>query len=239
MIYFWRFLVVFGLLNLANIIIVDGGAGMEPVWCIIIATSFVLSFKKPLNYFFSKPFIKGLFTLGVSCFLLIEGLIVFHGLSLNVPQNSDYLIVLGARVRGEQLSLSLKHRLDVAYDYLSQNPDTKAILTGGQGPGEDISEAEAMHRYLVQKGITSDRLILEDQATDTVQNIRYSFEKIDPQLTDPKVMVVTNKFHILRSKLIAKELGHTVSGIGSRTLLYLIPTYYLRECFAVVAEILL
>lgn len=70
-------------------------------------------------------------------------------MGFNAPVNSDYLIILGARVRGETPSLDLQYRLDVAYDYLEKSPSTKAILTGGQGKGEDITEAEAMRRYLV------------------------------------------------------------------------------------------
>ena len=236
MIYFWRFLSLFSLLNLINIAAVDGGAGMEIVWVGLIIISSILSFKKPFNYLFSHKWVKRLFWTGLSCFLVIESIIIFEGIGFNVPSHSDYLIVLGARVRGETPSLVLKERLNVAYDYLMQNPNTTAILTGGQGIGEDISEAEAMKRYLEEKGITSNRLLLEDQATDTVENLTYSFKMIDSSITHPKVIVVTSRFHILRSKMIANELDWKVDGIGSGTLPFLVPTYYLRECFAVIAE---
>lgn len=238
MIYFWRIVVVFGILNLINIIAVDGGAGMEPVWIGIIAISFIFSFKNISTYFFSNTYIKGIFWLGISIFLIIESMIIFESMQMNVPLNSDYIIVLGARVRGETPSLALQERLNVAYDYLEQNPNTQAILTGGQGAGEDITEAEAMKRYLVQKGISPNRLLLETQAKDTVENLTYSFKMIDPSLEKVEVIVVTSKFHILRSKIIAKELGWQVEGIGAKTLPFLIPTYYLREFFAVVEEII-
>lgn len=238
MVYFWRGLVVFSVLNLINIIAVDGGAGMEPVWLGIIGVSFILSFRKPLKWLFSNKYIKGLFFCGVSIFLVIEGLIVFQSMSFNVPSNSDYVIVLGARIRGETPSLALQYRLDVAYDYLEQNPTTQAILTGGQGSGESITEAEAMKRYLVQKGISSERLLIEDRATDTVENLTYSFEMMGASIENPEVIIVTSKFHILRSKMIASELGWHVHGIGARTLLFLIPTYYLREFFAVITELI-
>jgi uncharacterized SAM-binding protein YcdF (DUF218 family) len=176
--------------------------------------------------------------LAITIFLVTQSVIIFHGLGLNVPENSDYLIVLGARIRGETPSLALQYRLDVAYDYLEQNPSTKAILTGGQGAGESITEAEAMKRYLVGKGISGERLVLESEATNTMQNLSYSFELIDASIEDLQVIVVTSRFHILRSKIIAKELGWKVDGIGAKTLPFLVPTYYLREFFAVVAEII-
>lgn len=238
MIYFWRILVVFGILNLINITAVNAGAGMEPVWVSIIAISLILSFKKPFKYVFSNKYIKGIFWLGATIFLMVESMIIFEGMGFNIPSNSDYLIVLGAGVRGETPSLTLQGRLDVAYNYLSKNPNTQAILTGGQGVGEDITEAEAMKRYLVQKGISSNRLILENKATDTVENLIHSFEMIDSSRQEPRVIVVTSKFHILRSKIIARELGWEVEGAGARTALFLIPTYYLREFFAVVEELI-
>ncbi len=236
MVWLFRTIVIFALLNLANIIIVDGGAGMEPVWIGIIMISIVLSFKKGYDFFFKRAWFKWLFIGCVSFFMIVEGFIVVNGMGINVPAQSDYLIVLGARVRGENLSLTLKARLDVAYEYLIENPNTKAVLSGGQGAGEDISEAEAMRRYLVGKGIDESRLCLEDQSTDTSENLKYSFNIIDAQKEDASVIVVTNRFHVLRSKMIAKDLGKDVSGIGANTLPYLIPTYYLREFFAVVAE---
>lgn len=238
MVYFWRALTVFAVLNLINIIAVNGGVGMEPVWMIIIIGSLILSFKKPLEWLFSNQYVKGVFWFLVAFLVIVEGIIIFQGMGFNASVNSDYLIVLGARVRGETPSLALQYRLDVAYDYLEKSPSTKAILTGGQGKGEDIAEAEAMKRYLVQKGISSERLLLEDKATDTVENLSYSFEMIDMKGEKPQVVVVTSKFHILRSKIIAKELGWDVDGVGARTLPFLVPTYYLREFFAVVAEVI-
>lgn len=234
MVWLFRLMMVFACLNLANIIIVDGGAGMEPVWLAIIVLSFIFSFKKVCHFFFKRTWFKWLFIVCVSFFIFVEGCIMMNGAGINVPKNSDYLVVLGARVRGETPSLTLKARLDVAYNYLKASPETKAILSGGQGEGEDISEAEAMRRYLVERGIDASRLYLEDKSRDTTENLKYSFEIIDDE--DASVVVVTNRFHVLRGKMIAKDIGREVSGIGADTLLFLIPTYYLREFFAVVVE---
>ncbi len=236
MVWFWRVLIVFAVLNLTNIIVVGGGAGMEIVWVAIIIGSFALSFDKVLHWVFGYRIVKGLFWLGVIVFVTIESMIIGHGIKGEDTMPTDYIVVLGARVRGETPSLTLAYRLDVAYDYLVTYPDTRAILSGGQGEGESITEAEAMKRYLVQKGIAPTRLIKEDKATDTVENLRYAFAMLETEDVRPSVTVVTSRFHILRSKMIAKDLGWEVEGVGSKTLPFLIPNYYIRECFAVIEE---
>ncbi len=96
-----------------------------------------------------------------------------------VPQeNLDYVIVLGAQVRGTSPSLSLKKRLERAAEYAEENPGTIFILSGGQGPDEGISEAECMYQYLVAAGVPEDRLIKEDASTSTRENLTFSAEII-------------------------------------------------------------
>lgn len=237
MIYFWRLLFLFAVLNLVNLILYDGGAGMEPIWLAIIMGSLLLSFKRIYTFLFALPWFKALVLISFFLFIVIESFIIVRGFNSPPSQPSDYLIVLGARVKGETPSLALQHRLDKAYEYLIKQPTTLAILSGGQGPGEAITEAEAMRRYLVHKGIPEERLILEDQSTDTSENLQYAFALIEEP--DASITLVTSRFHIFRSQLIAKDLGHSVHGIGSETLLFLIPNYYLREFFAVLAELVL
>ncbi|MCC8105833.1 MAG: YdcF family protein [Clostridiales bacterium] len=96
-----------------------------------------------------------------------------------VPQeNLNYVIVLGAQVRGTSPSLSLKKRLERAAEYAEENPGTIFILSGGQGPDEGISEAECMYQYLVAAGVPEDRLIKEDASTSTRENLTFSAEII-------------------------------------------------------------
>lgn len=239
MIYFWRVVFVFAVLNLINLWIYDGGAGMEPVWIGIIIGSLILSFQKPYHFFFSMMWFKGLVIGGLIVFVIVQLLIIGNGLGGASKVPSDYLIVLGARVRGETPSLELQNRLNKAYDYLVAFPENLVVLSGGQGPGEAITEAEAMRRYLRDKGIDEARMILESTSTNTKENLENSFKLIDRDLKDSRVIVVTSGFHVLRSKMIAKDLGKKVDGIGSSTLLFLIPNYYLREFFAVIAQYIL
>ena len=117
--------------------------------------------------------------------LIISGIIAFIGfiilLIINVsmiksindyPQNKNStVIVLGCRVKEGRPSLMLKRRLDSAYEYLSANPDTFVIVSGGKGNDEIMSEAQCMRDYLCEKGISSDRIIMEDKSSSTYQKL--------------------------------------------------------------------
>ncbi len=238
MIYFFRVLAVVCFLQMIVFEICGGSAGMLPVWLGIGALAIILSFKKIYKRCFRYRVIKLLFALGVMVFVGIEGWIIWTGFNSVPTEQNDFIIVLGARVKGEAPSLILQYRLNSAYEYLEENPHTVAILSGGQGPNEGISEAEAMRRYLVDKGIAEERLILEDKSTSTEENLKYSFEIIEGMKEESTVSIVTNRFHVLRGQLIAADLGKKVGGIGAKDYVYLIPNYYLREFFAVIKEII-
>lgn len=151
------------------------------------------------------------------------------------PQ-SDYLIVLGAGVNGTQPSRSLKERLDAAYSYLTEHPNAVAIVSGGQGDGENISEAQCMYNYLTAAGIHSDRIWMEDQATNTTQNLQFSLDVITDRTGSrpEKIAIVSSEYHLYRANLFALNLGLNTEMIPAKTAI--IPlrwNYYLREIFAV------
>ncbi len=106
-------------------------------------------------------------------FVTIEGLIFLNAAG-NPVQNLDYVIVLGARVKKDGISRSLKERLDTAIQYSEENPETIFVLSGGKGIDEPISEAEAMRDYMVYNGVAPDKILLETHSTSTVENIAYS-----------------------------------------------------------------
>lgn len=161
------------------------------------------------------------------------------GAMCTVPQeNLDYVIVLGAQVRGTSPSLSLKKRLDRAAEYAKENPDTIFILSGGQGADEGISEAECMFQYLSAAGVPEDRLLMEDASTSTRENLVFSAEIIRALDADKdslgSVGVLSNNFHIYRALLLAKQTGYTnVSGIPADSVLVMQPHNILREICAV------
>lgn len=164
--------------------------------------------------------------------LAAEILCISYGMKTPEP-GADYVIVLGAQVRGRTPSYNLARRLDVAYDYLVENPDTIAILSGGKGSGENISEAQAMMEYLLERGIEPERMILEDQSTNTDENIRFSREKMESE--EARVVLATNQFHVFRSIGIARKQGLThVEGLGAGVMWFTVPNLYLREAIAII-----
>jgi uncharacterized SAM-binding protein YcdF (DUF218 family) len=177
---------------------------------------------KQVKVIFWSAFLAGFFV-----FLVLEGKIIYYGNQKAKP-GMDYLIVLGAQVKKTTVSKTLKKRLETAVVYLKENPQTKAIVSGGQGAGEDISEAEAMKQYLVKYKIAADRIILEDKSTNTYENICFSKKLLKKR--NAAVAVVTNGFHIYRAQKIAEKQGiKHVQGLSAPTDSILLINYYVRE----------
>ncbi|WP_246231530.1 YdcF family protein [Sporosarcina jiandibaonis] len=129
--------------------------------------------------------------------------------------SNEYAIILGAKVNGEIPSLSLQYRLDAALDYAQQHPHVYLILSGGQGAGEHISEAEAMTRFLVENDITEERLLFEDMSTSTYENLLYSIEKIPDYIEE--ITIITSDYHLARAKRIARSLGFQADVVAAET----------------------
>lgn len=161
----------------------------------------------------------------------------------NPPDKKSIAVVLGCRVKGEVPSLMLGGRIKAAYGFLAENPDALCIVSGGQGEDEFISEADCMYNELVKMGISPDRLIKENQSTDTFENIRNSSLIIDRLKTsgiidkDEEITIITNEYHQCRAMLIAKKQGINTKSISCRSTIWLLPTYWVRECFGVAFEI--
>lgn len=148
------------------------------------------------------------------------------------------LIVLGCRVKGDIPSIALQKRVDSAYFYLLSNPQSIAILSGGQGKDESLSEALCMKQMLTERGISAGRLFLEDKSTSTYENIRFSMKYVE-ELGADEIAVATSEYHQKRAKLICKRFGLTAYSVSSKTSPILLPTFALRELFALVKEYVL
>ncbi len=173
--------------------------------------------------------------LGALAAAVTEGVVVSEAVSAG-KSGGDYAIVLGAGVDGTRPSLSLRARLEAALRFAEANPDAILILSGGQGGGEDISEARCMYDWLVDKGIDPARLILEDKSTDTRENLTYSLEKL--RALDPDfgtVTIITAGYHIARARMMAEDLGYpqTAAYAAHTSLPVLELNYYLREIPAI------
>ena len=146
----------------------------------------------------------------------------------------DWLIVLGAGVDGDTPSPILQDRINAAYDYLTKHPDTVCIATGGKGDDENLSEAQCIYNHLTQMGISGDRIWMEDQATSTVENFRYSIDLLKQETGSiPKsVGVLSNEFHLFRASLMAKNNGLSPIFIAAPTSDAWTRIYYtVREIF--------
>lgn len=190
--------------------------------------------KSPLIKFGIKIFYI-LITLGIASFLSIETLIIHSSLKKDITK-PDYIVILGAGLWGETPSLTLVQRLDTSLELLKLHSNVKVIVSGGQGPGETITEAEAMKKYLLNNGIEESRIIMENKSTNTLENLyntREVIRKIDNR-DKINITIITSDFHMFRSKFIANRVGFIAYGYPSPILKYLIPAYHIREYFAVV-----
>ena len=144
--------------------------------------------------------------------------------------------MLGAGVNGSKPSLSLQERIQAAYAYLTAHPNTIAVLSGGQGSGEDITEATCMYGELTAMGIDGSRLLLEEKSSSTMENLTFTMELLQAQSGSrpARVGIVSSEYHLFRAGLFAKALGVESVGIPAKTTwVSLRLNYYLREVAAV------
>ncbi len=147
-------------------------------------------------------------------------------------EDCRYLIILGAHVAGSRITDSLRRRLDRAVQYVSCYPQVIIIVSGGQGTGEEITEAEAMETYLIGKGILKEKIIKEDRSASTEENLKFSKRYISD--VSDRVGIVSNNFHVYRALCYAKGLGYQDAcpvACDCHPLLFF--NYFVREFFAV------
>lgn len=183
-----------------------------------------------------------LLTVGILALALFLGILRLQAAMSRQPKkNLDYLVVLGAQVKGTRPSLSLWYRIDRARAYLEQNPETKAVLSGGKGPDEGISEAQCMYEELRKMGISGARLILEEKSASTSENLEFTFELLkerhESHTKNLCLGMVTSNFHVFRSVAIArKKTDCHIYPIPAKSKGFLLPNYLLREFLGVVKD---
>lgn len=178
--------------------------------------------------------------IGVS--LVVAAMIAMHqGAKGHAVAEDTPAVVLGCHVKDGRPSRILGERIDAAYEYLSSHPQAIAVLSGGQGEDEAISEAECMYRELTARGIDGSRLYKEESSVNTPTNLRHSREILEEVLgadsawtEDHEIALITSEFHCYRGCLHAKQEGLSPVAYASKTTMpYVIP-FYLREIVAVV-----
>lgn len=182
-----------------------------------------------LRYVVLAAFLLGLAVFGILCCLVISGM------KASGSANLDYVVVLGAQVKGEAPSRALRKRLEKALEYASENGNTILILSGGQGPGEDITEAECMRRWLTEKGIAKERLVLEERSVSTKENLEFADALTGCK--EKRTGILSNNFHVCRAVKLAKKLGYEQCwGIAASSDPVMQAHYVVREVFALVKE---
>lgn len=184
--------------------------------------------------------IIGLYYFGLLIIAIVIPVLFISGGTDNVTYEEDAIIVLGAAVRGEEISGALQKRLDVAIEYYQENPNVIIVVTGGQGPQESITEALAMERYLLANGIPKDNIIKEENATSTYENFKFSKKILDEYFkgqgqVDYTIAYITDDYHIYRAGRLAKIAGlGEMTHCHSNTHKSIILPSGLRECMAIV-----
>lgn len=174
----------------------------------------------------------------VCSFIIIETLI-FYSAKENKTDDVDFVMILGAGLKGDRITATFKNRLDMGYDYLIKNQRVKVIVTGGKGIGETITEAEAMKKYLVNKGIDENRIIMEDKATSTMENFKYSKKLLPLSTKKYSIMIVTSDFHLFRSKILARRNRFIPYGLPAKTWSGVFINSCIREYFAVIKSLVI
>ena len=155
---------------------------------------------------------------GVLVVGITEGIII-HASFGNPEEPVDYVVVLGAKVNRDGPSVSLWDRICAAYTYLDEHPNVTAVLSGGQGTDEPITEAECMYRELVNLGIDPQRLWMEEDATSTWENLNFSLDLIEEKTgaRPQKLGVLSSEYHLYRASRFAKACGVEFVGIPAKT----------------------
>lgn len=168
-----------------------------------------------------------LFFGGMSLFLYAQG----HE---RARPGADAVLVLGCGLRNSRVSLTLRYRLDAALAYLAQSPQSVCFVSGGQGYGEAVSEAEAMRDYLLAHGLEASRIVMEAESESTYENFALSYPLIAARCgAEAKIVYITTDFHVYRAGCIARRQGIAAQGQGAPGVWYLRLNDYMREAVAV------
>lgn len=265
--------VIFGILGILcliyyGVIVIYSGAGtsFSAIWIVLALGFFIMA---AVGKFYPRirdrvpvqieVAVITFFSAIAFIFIVVELLMGFGALSFQ-KESVNYVIVLGAQVRGNTISRTLERRLEKAVEHAAYHPNTVFVLSGGQGDDEDVTEASAMYRYMKSRGVPDYQLLLEESSRSTYENMVYSKMLITERerirratlraamaesgyLLPPdeeiviRVGILTSNFHELRAKGIARHIGlPNVSGISAKSDPVLFVHFCVRECFAILKD---
>jgi uncharacterized SAM-binding protein YcdF (DUF218 family) len=189
-----------------------------------------------------QPIFAGISLITVYFFIHLSNFLTAYFLyQLNRPRrNQDFIIVLGSGLINDKVPPLLASRINKAIDFYwkqaAVNAPPTIIFSGGQGPDENLPEAEAMQNYAIEKGIPLEHTVGENRSVNTYQNMLFSKEIMDSLKPKGKYKSIftTNNFHLFRAGIYARQAGLNSQGIGSKTAFYYWPNAMIREYVAIV-----
>ena len=200
---------------------------------------------KNINFIDSQQLIKKFIDIGLNSILCYFYCLTLATLYCNIMAarhkpnfDKDFVIILGARIKNDgTLTPILKARADKALEFAKEQKEKNGkdlvfIPSGGKGTNEVMPEAEAIKKYLIEKGVKEENIIIENQSTNTLQNMQFSKKKIDEYNADGKIAFSTTNYHVFRSGVIANNQGIDCEGMGSTTKWYFYPNALIREFIA-------
>lgn len=172
-------------------------------------------------------------------FISIESMLIYNSFQKS-SKKADFVVILGAAVKGKTMTLALYQRMEKGLEYLNKYPDIKVVVSGGKGPGEDIPEAEAMKDFLLKHDINPNRIIVEDKSKNTAENLKNTKKELQKLYGQHnfKIALVTNNFHVFRAKMLAERFGFKAYGVSAPIHPGIILNSYVREYFAVIKSFL-
>lgn len=185
----------------------------------------------PYIYLFFESLIH-LVVAYLECIFIATIITALRSVKKKIEYNKDYVIILGCQIRKDgSLTPLLRGRVDRAIKFREEQlknggKDIIFITSGGKGDNEIISEGEAMKRYLLEKGISSDNILVEGKSKNTYENIKFSNKLVKK---NSNVIFSTTNYHVLRAGLIATSQGLRLEGIGSKTKSYFWINAFIRE----------
>lgn len=223
----------------AKIMLINSGTWFFLFWFALGAVLLLAALALHLDWWKTLPVAARRAT-GIVAGLLLAGFIVTQALIITDfndrgEEGLDCIVVLGAQVYETGPSPVLQHRLDTARAYLERNPETRCIVSGGQGFNECAAEADVMAAYLIENGISPDRIAIENRSSDTNENMDFSAALLDP--AHDRVGIVTNNFHVFRSLALARKAGYAhVTGIAAPSNTDVLPNNLARESLGIAKD---
>jgi len=220
--------------------IVNAGNIAAAVFCVLaaFAWAFFPAIKRNKKLF--TAFAVLLLTAGVgfayAAFLSVNMILSACEKAEILPEAERSVIVLGCFVKGDVPSDMLARRLTAARDYLMEDKKAVCVVTGGQGPNETHTEASVMKEWLIQRGVGEERIFTEEKSSTTAENLKFAHDIIDDNDLPLDVVIISDGFHLWRAKTLAAKYFNEVHSVAAKTDLLHIPTYWVREWFALTKD---